>query len=159
MEDLKKMLPKDTIFFPEQPDNVRIKVKWTGKVLYELRRPYCYVWEHGGVKRAIYVCKGFKNDGASVFRIVQTLSGLHQDSMRAASIIHDLIYANQGRFPNKDGAYYRKDNSWKMLQVTVPRKVADRLFGRINREDGLPENLRRRAFQVVDKLGWIAWGT
>lgn len=160
MEDLKKLLSKDTIFFPEQPDNVAYKVTWTGKVLYNLRRPYCYVWEHDGVKRAEYARKGFKNDGASVFRLLQTISGLHQDSIRAESIIHDLGYAHKGEFPNPDGEYFKKVNgTWRSLKVTVPRRDVDRIFGRMMRENNIPINLRRRAFHTVDKLGWIPWHT
>lgn len=160
IEKLKLHLPADTIFFPDQPDNVRTSVTWLGKVLYKLRRPFCYAWQDGGEWRAIYVKAGFINDGASVFRAVQTISGLHQDSMRAASIPHDLIYGHRGVFPNADGEYLKFiDGEWRSLRVTVPRSFADLLFGRINREDGLPQNLRRRAFKVVSGLGWIAWGT
>lgn len=155
------ILPPDTIFFPQHPDNVAESVTWTGRVLYSLRRPYCYVWEHKGIERAIYVRKGFKNDGSSVPRLAQTIGGLHQDSMRPAAIVHDLFYEYRGKFPNKDGRYYRRgpDGMWSSLDVQISRKAADRLFLRIMREMEMPWTLRKRAYWSVRLAGWIAWRT
>lgn len=148
--------PKDTIFNPDQPDNVPIGDN-PGHVLYKLRRPFCFSWMAPDKKeRALYVPKGFLNDSASVPRLAWAVippDGRH----RAAAIIHDFLYEHKGKLPR--GSYWRYEGGW--IEITAPwtRKHADKMFLAIMKEYGIPFLRRQAAYRAVRLGGWIAWRT
>jgi hypothetical protein len=160
MEPEMIIFPPDTVFFPEQPDNVPVETTADGKTLYKLRRPFAYIWlAPDDFRRCLLVPAGFENDGASVPRIVWSISGMQQDGEhRAAAIIHDFLYEYQGAIPV--GSYLREDDDgWNPVIADWKRKHADRMFGRIMREYTVPRQRRRMAYRAVRVGGWTAWNT
>jgi hypothetical protein len=136
----------------EQPLNRPV-----GERAYELVADWTYEWKHDGIRRRITVPKGFVCDGASVPRLVWTLTGILPDGLiRAAALVHDWLYKHQGRLPL--GSYQEfRDGAWAGLDWVVSREVADRLFARIMREAEVRKVRRRMAYVTVRACGWWAW--
>jgi hypothetical protein len=142
----------------KQPLNIPVMLP-DGDEGYKLIEAYSYTWKHtDGFQRVITVPNGFVYDGASVPRLVWTLSGITPDGLiRSAALVHDFIYRYEGRLPLNhygvvfDGVY--KDiskNRWARID-------ADRLFARIMREAGVPKLKRRAAYLGVRAGGWASW--
>lgn len=142
----------------KQPLTVSILLS-NGEAVQYLTRTYTYCWsDPDGISRSITVPKGYLSDGASVPRLVWTLSGIIPDGLiRAAALIHDFIYDHSGQLPF--GSYRRiRNGNWEFCSNEKwTRKVADKLFGRINRECGVPKFQRRVAYLAVRAGGWIGW--
>ena len=143
----------------EHPLNVPIADR-----LYRLVETYVYEWEKSvpGTELVheyrITVPKGYVYDGASVPRIVWTVSGLTPDGLiRAAALVHDWIYDHKGHLPEGSQQYKDADGQWPTLHVTWNRKAADRIFGRIMREAEVSKLKRRAAYRAVRLFGWIGW--
>lgn len=141
-----------------QPLNEPVLLE-NGQEGYKLDENYPYSWYTKGLQRIITVPEGFLYDGASVPRIVWTLSGVLPDGLiRAAALVHDFIYRNKGKLPKNsygsiiEGVYVDfSAHHWK-------RKDADKLFARIMRESGVSVIKRRAAYLAVRSFGWISWG-
>lgn len=148
--------PPNAIFNPDQPDNVPYSDN-ARHVLYRLRRSFVFKWEApDGKERALYVPKGFLNDGASVPRLAWAIippDGRH----RAAAIIHDFLYEHKGDLPL--GSYLRKDDGWVIIDAPWTRKHADLMFLKIMKEYGIPFIRRQMAYRAVRLGGWVAWRT
>jgi hypothetical protein len=160
MEPPMMLFPRDTIYFPEQPDNEPIAERADGHTIYELRHPYAYIWAGpDGKKRCIIVPAGFIYDGASVPRFVWTLSGMSPDGLhRAAALIHDWLYEHKGKLPV--GSYLREETGgWDVIEADWQRDHADRMFGQIMREFGVSPWRRKVAYKAVHWFGRTAWRT
>ncbi len=137
-----------------QPDSRPIKGG------YELYEAYDYRWEHHGVRYSLVVPRGFRYDGASVPRIVWTLTGILPDGLiRAGALIHDWLYANGGSLPFLSfSMHVPKPGGWEdMPSAKWSRKAADRMFGRLLREAGVSRRRRRAAYLAVRAFGWWPW--
>lgn len=123
---------------------------------YLLDEDYIYEWDIQGVPQRIIVPKGFIYDGASVPQIFWGL-GLRPDGLiRAAALVHDWIYNFDGDLPK--GSYqYLQDNEWKPVIGRWKREDADRLFGRMMKEAGLPGWKRWLAYRAVRWFGSTYW--
>lgn len=85
---------------------------------------------------AIEVPAGFELDGASVPRLVWTLSGLTPDGLiRAAALVHDYLYQHQGHLP---GTLSR-----------VSRAASDQLFLDLMLAAGVGNKRARLAYRAV----------
>ncbi len=137
--------------------------------LYRLQDDYIYEWEitrtdrKTGTKietrQRIVVPEGFVYDGASVPRLLWTVTGMTPDGLiRAAALLHDFIYRHKGWLPN--GSYQMFDvqtKQWKDLSAPWPRETADRLFARVMRESGVSSFKRKLAYRAARLLGWFCW--
>lgn len=99
--------------------------------LYELSQPYSF---HLGLD-LIVIPKGFKYDGASFAKFLFQRDGIH----RAACIVHDYLYENEGQINNVIYTRYEADRKFKKMleQYGVKRwhvalsYAAVRIFGNI----------------------------
>jgi len=128
-----------------------------GERVYELVADWRYEWRHGGIRRRITVPKGFVCDGASVPRLVWTLTGILPDGLiRAAALVHDWLYHHRGQLP--EGLYQEFHRGrWRDVGCEATRGEADRLFARIMREAGVSKVRRRLAYAAVRACGWWVW--
>jgi len=127
------------------PPDVRIV---SGKTI--LWAPWTFTWLAEGVLWQINIPQGFEFDGASVPRILWTITGLTpHGELEPAALVHDYLYRYGGVLPT--GAFWRSgvecDHPWT-------RKECDKLFARIMRESGVPKWRRRLAYIGVRMGGW-----
>lgn len=133
-----------------------------------LKEDYVYYWKMPGVnadhlnekydvENWIIVKAGFRWDGASVPQFLWKRGYPTDGKHRAAALIHDFIYVNKGNLP--DGSMIsRYQNEPNQIQYgSFARIDADRLFGRMMREAGVPEKKRKFMTGGVMWLGWIFW--
>lgn len=120
---------------------------------------YQYEWEAEGARWRLLVPDGFVYDLASVPRIFWSLLGIRPDGLhRAAALVHDWIYAHQGRLPN--GSYSRwNGRAWEDAELVWTRRNADRLFARLLREGRVKRWRRRLMFKAVHWFGGRAWAS
>ncbi|MFY0658122.1 MAG: DUF1353 domain-containing protein [Neptunomonas phycophila] len=149
-----------------------------GPIKYKLVEEYTYYWEdEQGVINRITVPEGIETDGATVPRVVWTLSGIRPDGLiRAAALVHDWIYVNDGNppdgshttwtgtkeeffefyYPNREiksltdnyGSKWVDDNrAWSHRQ-------ADKLFAQMMTEAGMKDFRVKIAYVSVRLLGW-----
>ena len=126
---------------------------------YLLMAEYIYKWDKNGETYRIVVPKGFIYDGASIPRLVWTLTGMRPDGLlRAAALVHDFLYEHKGKMPK--GTYQmRSDKRYTDLNDQWSRKNADKMFARILKESGVSRFKRRMACRAVRLGGWLAWRT
>ncbi len=124
---------------------------------YILDENYAYEWDINGIPQRINIPKGFIYDGASVPRLLWSVSGLTPDGLiRAAALVHDWIYNFEGMLP--EGSYqYFQDGQWKQVHGKWKRKDADRLFARMMKEANVPKWKRQLAYQAVRWFGRAYW--
>jgi len=140
-----------------QPINIPITLP-DGRDGYILHEDYIYEWEQAGDRWRFVVPKGFMYDGASVPRLVWTISGITPDGrIRAAATVHDEIYDCKGRIP--DGMLYVfRDGKWLEIRGSVwPREEADKIFERIMIESGISPYRAKKAYYAVRAFGWTGW--
>lgn len=88
--------------------------------------------------RTIHVPAGFEHDGASVPRVVWTLSGLVPDGLiRAAALAHDYVYRGNVR--------------------SLTRRQADAMLHDLMVEAGISRWRAYVAWAGVRVGGWAAW--
>lgn len=128
---------------------------------YRLRRTHRYEWAHGeGGRRQRYrltVPAGYVYDGASVPRWLWSVTGILPDGLqREAALLHDWLYEHRGAPPAP--SYERAGvRGWEACAEVWTRGAADRLFGRLMREAGVPKVRRRSAYLAVRAFGWLYW--
>lgn len=124
---------------------------------YRLRKSHSYYWEKNSYKYRLKVPSGFEYDGASVPRILWSITGILPDGLqREAALFHDWLYHHKGCLP--EGSYQTlKPQGWLDVKKCWTRKNSDRLFGRHMREAGVPKRRRRMAFIAVRVFGRKAW--
>jgi hypothetical protein len=136
-----------------QPDIVPVTDE-----LYRLDEDYEYRWTKFDTIYRITIPAGFIYDGASVPRIVWTISGITPDGLiRAAALVHDWIYFHAGKLPNGSHQYLNTDAHWSDILGRWRREHADRIFARIMREANVPKSKRRMAYRAVWFFGWFRW--
>jgi hypothetical protein len=140
-------MKRETSFFqsyPEQPNikPVACEKKFVHGQCYELLAYYQFVGPDGQTKHFIDI--GFQYDGASVPRIVWTITGITPDGLhRAATLIHDYLYINHSGY-------------------SYTRKQVDQLFKAQMIANGVPARTANLMYRFVRLLGWIPsrgkWG-
>lgn len=124
----------------EQPDIVPIEDG------YELRRAWLY--EYG--EYTFSVPAGNKHDGASVPRILWTVSGIRPDGLlRAASLLHDVLYKHGGKLPE----------GWCTPGKVWTRYETDVLFYGVMRAFGVSRWKAGRAYYAVRIGGCFSFGS
>lgn len=123
---------------------------------YRLLADYRYEWDGPRGRHLIVVPSGAVTDGASVPRILWSLTGITPDGLhRPAAIVHDWLYDHAGRIET----LIRADGSdqWNPSSVPWSRYDADRIFARILREVGVSRIRRRLMYRGVRVGGWWPW--
>lgn len=139
-----------------QPHNVPVSERD-----YELAEDYAYEWMHKGEVYRIFIPKGLIYDGASVPRIVWTISGLTPDGLlRAGALVHDFIYMHKGVLP--PGSWQREthvgfEKVWIDMYTKWNRKQADAMLQRILEESGVSAYRRTLAYSAVRMFGGKYW--
>lgn len=138
-----------------------------GEREYRLEEHYhCTFFLSGHDLARLAIDKGFTYDGASVPRILWTLSGLTPDGLlRAASLVHDFIYVHKGKVPGVElcvqtvnsqgeviGAGWRKKN-----RVKVSRRRCDAIFLDMMISAGMRRRKAYMAWIAVRLAGWVLW--
>lgn len=127
--------------------------------LYRVVRAWRYEWEmEDGTELCLMIPKGFEVDGASVPRLLWTLTGITPDGLhRAAALAHDYIYRYSGHMPTGAHVFHRQGKGWLDTGHMWTREEADRLFARILRECGVSKTRRRIMYLGVRLGGWRSW--
>lgn len=124
--------------------------------LYRLNEDYTYVWIQRNIVTQITVPKGFTYDGASVPRFLWSLSGLTRDGLiRAAALVHDWIYMNDGALPECSMREFNK--GWTCISGRWTRKDSDKLFLKMMLEAGIENYRANRAYACVRLFGGLYW--
>ena len=128
---------------------------------YRLRRDHLYEWEHtsdgASTRYRLGVPAGFVYDGASVPRLLWTITGYLPDGLqREAALLHDWLYVHEGAPPPPSYRVFAEEG-WEDCPEVWTREAADRLFGRLMREAGVPKLRRRLAYRAVRLWGWLYW--
>ena len=116
-----------------------------------------YTWRHApeggaaGVYRLV-VPAGFDHDFASVPRPLWVL--VAPVDLGIASIFHDWLYARGGLVETLRWA----GGTWEPAATPWTREDADRLFGRLMREQGVVRWRRRAAYLAVRAFAGGFWG-
>jgi hypothetical protein len=125
---------------------------------YKLVEQYEYVWMEDKEKYKLVIPKGFVCDGASVPRLIWTLSGLRPDGLiRAAALIHDFIYQKAGKAPAGNNFFIYTGFCSISISMCFGRHEADKLFLRLMKEAGMTWYRRTVAYRAVRCFGWLAW--
>lgn len=136
----------------KQPDLIPIQ---SG---YYLAKDYVYEWHDRGRDYRITIPKGFECDGASVPRILWTLTGITPDGYhRPAALVHDYLYRHHGRIPQGRVQIMDHLRRWHAVNKAWTRESADKLFARILRELGISKFRRRLMYIGVRLGGWTSW--
>lgn len=126
---------------------------------YMLASDYVYTWSDRGRNYRIVITRGFECDGASVPRLLWTLTGITPDGYhRPAALVHDYLYRHHGCLP--EGSMQVMDfvtRSWLPIHSQWSREQADKLFARILRELGIGKFRRRIMYIGVRLGGWLSW--
>lgn len=112
---------------------------------------------YGGFDMIITVPKGFVFDGATVPRILWTLSGLYPAGLiMAGSCIHDWLYKRRRR---KVRVQVFNDilKVWEKKHMIFTRKEADDIMRIVNTLSGMDSKDIERAYFAVRTFGWILW--
>lgn len=117
---------------------------------YGLISTWKYRWQAQGSHRELRVKPPFPFDGASIPRAFWSL--IAPPELLPAALAHDFLYQHGGRCPR--GSYFV--NGETVLEPWT-REDADRLFGRIMKECGVPRWKRWPAYRAVRIFGWRFW--
>jgi hypothetical protein len=138
----------------EQPD-----VRPVGEVRYRLHDDYTYNWDDNGACFRIQIPRGFVYDGASVPRVLWSVTGLRPDGLiRAAALVHDYFYRWDGVVPFGSYQVMLLDGRWVSVDTPMTRSNADKLFKRMMADAGISPHLVWMAWSGVRMGGWISWG-
>lgn len=126
-----------------------------------LAEPYEYQWELDGVRRKLVVPAGYEVE-VSVPRWCWSLFGITPwaPDILPAAVCHDWIYEHQGALP--DGSYWVQcppPDFWHTSDKQWTRLAADRLFGRMMKENGVADYRRWKAYKAVRWFGYLEWAT
>jgi hypothetical protein len=141
----------------DQPD-LRPFLDEAGRDMYCLYRTYDYRWAFLGEELRLTVPEGFESDGASVPRLLWSLTGIERDGVhRAAALLHDFLYKHAGEIPY-GAQMILIGEEWSPYGSGWTRKDADKLFARVLRESGVGKVRRRLMYLGVRLGGWRPWG-
>ncbi|NVK04921.1 MAG: DUF1353 domain-containing protein [Flavobacteriia bacterium] len=100
----------------------------------------------------------FVYDGASVPRLLWSLSGIRPDGLnRAASLVHDYIYVNKGELHYSEIELCYHGQWCRGKNIKISRLQCDRIFYHQLREAGVSKTKARMAYIAVRGFGWIPW--
>jgi hypothetical protein len=137
----------ETLLNMRQPDITPIQ---HSKYRYRNDEDYTITIFVRGLPYFITIPAGFIYDGASVPRVLWSLSGLTPDGLiRAASLVHDWIYVHKGE------VLAMHKNIKYPLKLT--RAQTDRIFLDHMANSGMGWWERNTAFAAVRAYGWTQW--
>lgn len=125
-----------------------IPVKESGEV-YELAEDYeITVTRFIGKDIDILIQAGFRYDGASVPRWLQSIVGMGIDGLhRAAALVHDFIYEHKGEF----------EDDVTGAPIHISRKDADKIFKNMLKEVGIASHRVFLVYWGVRLFGGSVW--
>lgn len=85
--------------------------------------------------RTLTIRAGYPTDGASIPRVLWRLAHPFQPRFIASALTHDALYSSE----------------------LLPRNLADEIFRRLLREDGVPRWKARAMWLAVRGFGWLVW--
>lgn len=137
----------------KQPHNTPIDSK-----RYKLVEVYKYTTNiYQGVPYKIVVPKDFIYDGASIPRILWSLSGIRPDGLiRAAALVHDFLYRYRGRLP-KGHSYYWDIETWRDSNSGYSRSESDKVFLELMGRAKISKVKRYLAYYAVRLFGRFSW--
>lgn len=139
------------------PPDIRPISKGPNKGKYKLWEEWAYCWFENGRWHKIQIPKGVIHDGASIPRLLYTLTDLTPDGLiRSGALVHDHLYAWVGSLPK---GWYQVSNSigdWIDSPRVFTRHESDNLFLQINTESNMSWR-RNVAYVGVVAGGWIPW--
>lgn len=134
--------------------------RWWGRLIwrYVLRNEtYEYRWAMGGDEFKLTIRKYFECDGASIPPLASFLTGIERDGPhRRAAFWHDVIYKYAGKLP-PGVQFILIGDTWEEFPGEWTREQADRLFGRLLREQGVGKVDRDVMVTGVRWFGWWPW--
>lgn len=141
----------EVVLFPDHPHEL-----YLGGRDFRWLSPYRYAWEIHGARYRITGPAGFPYDGASVPNAARIF--VPPEPLHRAAGIHDLIYRYAGHLPAGMHEVLTRDG-WQTVGIPWSRWEADRLFGRMLREDpaGPRRWQRRMGYRAVRAGGWWSW--
>jgi hypothetical protein len=126
--------------------------------VWELRERWMYTWPAEGREWRLTLVEGYAFEPSVprvVWPVVSPLETL------TASAPHDFVYRYEGRIPPsaEEGSLEVRwpGGTWTPYTEPIPRRNADRLFGRILREQEVARWRRRLAYKAVHWFGAAAW--
>lgn len=121
------------IHYPDPPWIVPLRAT---KRLYRTVMPFVYEWQDERGRYQLRIPKGFQYDGASVPRLLWSLTGLLPDGLiRSAALVHDVFYRFDG-CPPLGWLYEYMAGEWYEAKRGFDRAYVDRLFRDIGKADG-----------------------
>lgn len=144
-----------------QPLNIPVLAP-RGRRRYKLVEDYVAYISIDGVDWKIVVPKDFEYDGASVPRLVWSLSDLTPDGLiRAAACVHDFAYEHKGKMPL--GSTFKQNpvfpGAYSSHYLELTRRQSDDVFKALMQRGGVNKTSRNRAYKAVRWFGWWAWRT
>jgi hypothetical protein len=140
------------------------KIKVIGDRLYQLSGDYSVYWQHEGQWAKITVPDGFVCDGNSVPWFGRPLIPGDWTLGIEAVLVHDFLYHRKGRLHEREHLVETEPHIWTDplhigdgFRRAWTRHDADRLFGRLMREAGVPKARRRAAYRAVRFAFWQNW--
>jgi hypothetical protein len=140
------------------------KIKVIGDRLYQLSGDYSVYWQHETQWRKITVPDGFVCDGNSVPWFGRPLIPGDWTLGIEAVLVHDFLYHRKGRLHEREHLVEADAGFWvdplhigDGFRRAWTRHDADRLFGRLMREAGVPKARRRAAYRAVRIAVWQGW--
>lgn len=138
-----------------QPPDMRLL---PNQQCFLLTSPLTYTWTapegtYEGRRLQLTVPEGFEHDFASVPHLLHSL--INPIDLGLASIVHDWLYHRKGHVITR----VQEDGKWTEIETPWTRKMADRLWARIMREQDVVRWRRRLAYQIVRLpfVGGILW--
>lgn len=129
--------------------------------VYQLNEDYEYVWITNNVVNKIKVPKGFRYDGATVPRILWSITGILPDGPhRAGTLLHDWIYKFEGNLPEGSHTFisYNEYNLTPNFHKVIgkwSRKDADKLARKMWVEAGVKSS--NLMYLFVRIFGFFFW--
>lgn len=122
----------------------------------ETTEPWSCQWVYEGDYRQLFICSGYKYDGASVPRIGWSTTGIQRDGeIRAASLAHDALYRGAGGEISQIGVLLGNKNG---NRVIVSRAEADWVLREFMIFGGCEKIFAQRAYIIVRLFGKKYWG-
>lgn len=101
----------------------------------------------------VIVPEGFVYDGASVPRILWSISGLTKDGLlRGAALVHDFVYHHKGKLP-KGSLFVDTEKGFVAIPTHISKKQADKTFKQMMRIAGVGKFKSHIAYLAVRLFG------
>lgn len=123
---------------------------------FELVEPFVFEW-NDPIPKQIVIPKGYPFDGASVPRLVWSITGILPVGLPlGAAAVHDFTYQRKGRLI-RDEFKIKHNGIWVPMASVWSRKQCDDMFYRIMQEANVTPWKSFAMYQSVRIFGQAAW--